>query len=142
MCEDNGIHLGSLEHVDVLALLFFIRHIVDDFLFLFLLLFFIFGVVIPVFIDYLGFHSLAILVNGCGCFSVTISVNGIGTFTCILTFCCVIHRICTVFIRCTVFISFRVNLIDFKALRQSHIHAVQVLKENIVCHLLTELVVF
>ena len=65
MCEDHCIHLGSLEHVDILALLLLIRHIVDDFLFL--LLFGFLGVLFVLLLNDLGFHFLTVLIHCTGC---------------------------------------------------------------------------
>ena len=95
--QHNGVHFGSLEHVDVLALLFFICYIVDGlFLLLFLSRIFVF-----VLYDFC-FYLFAVLIHS------------------------------------TLLGLIRVSLIDFQALRQSHIFAIQVLEENVIRHLLAE----
>ena len=109
MGQDDRIHLGRLEHVDVLALLLFIRYIIN---------------------------RLVLLLFLC------VSFSGLVL--------CFVYNLClylfTVFIGCSLrtfflFHLIRIGLVDLKTLGQSHVFAVQVLKENIICHLLTEFIV-
>ena len=97
MCQNDRILSLSLEHVNVLALLFFICYIVDG---LFLLLF-LSGIFVFVLYDFC-FYRFAVLIHS------------------------------------TLLGLIRVSLIDFQALRQSHIFAVQVLEEDVIRHLLAE----
>ena len=63
MGQDHSIHLGSLEHIDVLALLLFIRYIVDG-LFLLLFLSILLRSLIFRFIPYdLSFYLVAVSVS-------------------------------------------------------------------------------
>ena len=103
--QDHSIHLGSLEHINILALLLFIRYIVDDLL---LLLFpgILPGSLIFRFIPYdLSFYLVAVLIY-------------------------------SIFL-----ILFLVLRLDLQTLGQSQIFAVQILEEDIIIHLLTELVI-
>ena len=105
MCQDYRIHLGSLEHINVLCLLLFIRYIVNDLLFLFFFRRF-FG------IGLLFTYHIAVLVYDVG-------------------------------FRFFVFILYfiQIGLIDFQTFRQCQILAIQILKEDVIGHLLTELVI-
>ena len=93
--EDKGLHLLGPEHLDVLALLLFVGHVVD-------------GAVLFGFFRLLLFHDLsldlfAVLIYG--------------------------------------FLFFHVDLVDFQSFGQGQELAVQILEEDIVGHLLAELVV-
>ena len=102
--QDDRIHLCRLEHIDVLALLLFIRHIVNNlFLLLFLSAVFLF---LRAVIHNLGLYLLTVLVNG---------TSGLGFF--------------------------RINRLCLKALRQGQIFSVQILEQDVIVHLLTELVI-
>jgi len=105
MGQDHSIHLSSLEHIDVLALLLFIRYIVND---LFLLLFpgILLRSLIFRFIPYdLSFYLVAVLIY-------------------------------SIFL-----VLFLILRLDLQALRQRQIFAVQILEEDVIVHLLTELVI-
>ena len=95
--QHNGIHFGSLEHVDVLALLFFICYIVDGLVFLL----FLSGIFALVLYDFC-FYLFAVLIHS------------------------------------TLLGLIRVSLIDFQALGQGHIFAVQILEEDVIRHFLAE----
>ena len=94
MGKYHGIHLGSLEHIDVLALLYLIGNIIDNLF----LLFFTLGSIVRI--------AAVCTVPGC----ITVGNN----------FC---FYLVAAFIGC-IFCFIRVNLIDFQALRQRHIFAV------------------
>ena len=103
MVQDHGIHFGSLEHIDVLALLLLICYIVDDFFFLLFRLF--------ILVSSFCFGSFCALI-------------------CTLLFCLFL-------ILCLI----RVDLIDLKTFRKRQIFAVQILEQNVICHLFAEFVI-
>ena len=105
MCQDDRIHLGSLEHIDVLCLLLFIRYIINDLLFLFF---------------FRRFFGIRLLLA----YHVAVLVYNIG----FRFFLFVLYLI-------------RIGLIDFQTFRQCQILAIQILKEDVIGHLLTELVI-
>ena len=149
MCQQDSIHLRSLEHIDILALLLLVSHIINDFLFrLFLyrlsvlvkhFTFYLFGLV-----NHLGLHFLTVLVYRSGCCLTGLSIPGacFCLFSLlIITSGCFVFRLFSIVTG--VFLHLvRINLIHLKALRQRHINTVQILEKNIVRHLLTELIVF
>ena len=59
--QDHSIHLGSLEHIDVLALLLFIRYIVDDLLLLLFLGILLGSIGFRLVLYYFGFYLVAVL---------------------------------------------------------------------------------
>ena len=103
--QDHSIHLGSLEHIDVLALLLFIRYIVDDLLLLLFLGILLGSLIFRLVLYDFGFYLVAVLVYG------------------------------------ILLVLFLILRLDLQALRQSQILAVQILEEDVIIHLLTELVI-
>ena len=163
MCQDHGIHLGSLEHIDILALLLLVRHIIDDLL---LLLFFVLpGIFFRLILNDLSFYLLAVLINRSGLFpavrsaffrlavvrvcsfglrlpAVLIDYLGFHLLTALIDY--LGFHLLAVLVNCilSLFCFIGIHLVDFQTLRQCQIDTVQVLEENVIRHLLAELVVF
>ena len=102
MGQDHGIHLGSLEHVDVLALLLLVRHIVDDLL---LLVLFFLCILTVGLVHNLRLNLVAVLVHS------------------------------------RLFLLVGIGLFHLKALRQRHVLSFQILEQDVIRHLLTELII-
>ena len=103
--QDHSIHLGSLEHIDVLALLLFIRYIVDDLLLLLFLGILPGSLIFRLVLYDFGFYLVAVLVYG------------------------------------ILLVLFLILRLDLQALGQRQIFAVQILEEDVIIHLLAELVI-
>ena len=145
MGQDNRIHTGGLEHSDILTLLLFIRHIIDNFFALLIFCFFIFSNIFPVFHNF-RFYFLARLIccrtAGIICSISFITALAVRRFFFSRSLCYSVRTCLTgLFFVCCIFSLIGIGFAYFQAFRQCQIFAVQILKQNIIRDLFTELII-